>query len=174
MPKLRIIPRLDIKSSCLIKSIRLEGLRKLGQPSDFAKRYYASSADELLFYDCVASLYGRNNLLQIIEQTAAEIFIPLTVGGGIVSIDEAQKSFPRSGADKITINSGAIKNKYLISELANKFGSQAIVVEIQAQKTVITPGKHCMRMVESIQALMLLNGQKRRKNWALVKFCSLQ
>ena len=133
MPKLRIIPRLDIKSSCLIKSIRFEGLRKLGQPSDFAKRYYASGADELLFYDCVASLYGRNSLLQIIEQTAAEIFIPLTVGGGIVSIDEAQKVF-RSGADKITINSGAIKNKYLISELANKFGSQAIVVEIQAQK----------------------------------------
>lgn len=133
MPKLRIIPRLDIKSSCLIKSIRLEGLRKLGQPSDFAKRYYASGADELLFYDCVASLYGRNSLLQIIEQTAAEIFIPLTVGGGIVSIDEAQKVF-RSGADKITINSGAIKNKYLISELASKFGSQAIVVEIQAQK----------------------------------------
>ena len=133
MPKLRIIPRLDIKNSNLIKSIRLEGLRKLGLPGDFSERYYASGADELLFNDCVASLYGRNSLLEIIEATAANIFIPLTVGGGIVSIDEAQKVF-RSGADKISINSGAIKNKHLISELANKFGSQAVVVEIQAKK----------------------------------------
>ena len=87
-----------------------------------------------MFNDCVASLYGRNSLLQIIEQTATEIFIPLTVGGGIVSVDEAQKIF-RSGADKISINTGAIKNKFLISDLANKFGSQAVVVEIQAQKS---------------------------------------
>ena len=87
-----------------------------------------------MFNDCVASLEGRNSLLQIIEQTATEISIPLTVGGGIVSVDEAQKIF-RSGADKISINTGAIKNKFLISDLANKFGSQAVVVEIQAQKS---------------------------------------
>ena len=108
MAKLRIIPRLDIKSSNLIKSIRLEGLRKLGSPSEFAERYYTSGADELLFNDCVASLYGRNSLLDIIAKTAANIFIPLTVGGGIVSIEAAQKVF-RAGADKISLNSGAIK-----------------------------------------------------------------
>lgn len=133
MPKLRVIPRLDIKNSNLIKSIRLEGLRKLGPPSEFAERYYVSGADELLFNDCVASLYGRNSLLDIITETAANIFIPLTVGGGIISIEEARKVF-RSGADKISLNSGAIKNKYLISELAHKFGTQAIVVEVQAKK----------------------------------------
>ena len=135
MPKLRIIPRLDIKSSNLIKSIRLEGLRKLGSPSDFAERYYTSGADELLFNDCVASLYGRNSLLDIIAQTATNIFIPLTVGGGIVSVEAAQKVF-RAGADKISLNSGAIKNKHLISELAHKFGTQAVVVEIQAKKNL--------------------------------------
>ena len=133
MPKLRVIPRLDIKSSNLIKSVRLEGLRKLGPPSDFAERYYETGADELLFSDCVASLYGRNSLLEIIEQTAANIFIPLTVGGGIVSIEEAQKVF-RSGADKISLNSGAIRDTTLIHALASKFGSQAVVVEIQAKK----------------------------------------
>ena len=135
MPKLRIIPRLDIKSSNLIKSIRLEGLRKLGTPSEFAERYYTSGADELLFNDCVASLYGRNSLLDIIATTAENIFIPLTVGGGIASVEAAQKVF-RAGADKISLNSGAIKNKYLISELAHKFGTQAVVVEIQAKKNL--------------------------------------
>ena len=88
MAKIRVIPRLDIKNSNLIKSIRLEGLRKLGSPVDFAKKYYENGADELLFNDCVASLYGRNSLLKIIEETAENIFIPLTVGGGITSIEE--------------------------------------------------------------------------------------
>lgn len=137
MPKLRIIPRLDIKSSNLIKSIRFEGLRKLGSPGDFAERYYTAGADELLFNDCVASLYGRNSLLDIIAETATNIFIPLTVGGGIISVEAAQNVF-RAGADKISINSGAIKNKYLISELAHKFGTQAVVVEIQAKKNIGT------------------------------------
>ncbi|MDB0013874.1 imidazole glycerol phosphate synthase cyclase subunit [Alphaproteobacteria bacterium] len=134
MAKIRVIPRLDIKNSNLIKSIRLEGLRKLGSPVDFAKKYYENGADELLFNDCVASLYGRNSLLKIIEETAENIFIPLTVGGGITSIEEAQNIF-RSGADKISLNSGAIKKNCLISDLAEKFGSQAVVVEIQAKQS---------------------------------------
>ena len=133
MPKLRVIPRLDIKSSFLIKSVRLEGLRKLGSPGEFAEKYYGSGADELLFNDCVASLYGRNSLLDIVAETASNIFIPLTVGGGIVSVEEAQKLF-RSGADKVSLNSGAIKNEFLISRLADIFGSQAVVVEIQAKR----------------------------------------
>tara|TARA_B100001093_G_scaffold387949_1_gene374014 strand:- start:4121 stop:4879 length:759 start_codon:yes stop_codon:yes gene_type:complete len=132
MAKIRVIPRLDIKNANLIKSIRLEGLRKLGSPVDFAKNYYEDGADELLFNDCVASLYGRNSLLKIIEATATNIFIPLTVGGGITSVEEAQKVF-RSGADKISINSGAIKDNNLISDLSKKFGSQAVVIEIQAK-----------------------------------------
>ena len=133
MPKVRIIPRLDIKGPNLIKSIRLEGLRKLGPPNGFAEKYYQDGADELLFVDCVASLYGRNSLLEIISRTASNIFIPLTVGGGIISVEEAQKVF-RAGADKICLNSGAIRNEYLVSELAQKFGSQAVVVEIQAKR----------------------------------------
>ena len=132
MSKLRVIPRLDIKSSYLIKSVQLEGLKKLGPPEEFAKKYYEAGADELLFNDCVASLYGRNSLLEIIEKTAEHIFIPLTVGGGIVSVADAQHLF-RSGADKVSLNSGAIRDPNLINELALKFGSQAVVVEIQAK-----------------------------------------
>ena len=133
MSKLRLIPRLDIKGSNLVKSIRLEGLRKIGPPGCFAEMYYSSGADELLFNDCVASLYARNSLLEIISETASNIFIPLTVGGGITSTEKA-KAILRSGADKISLNSGALMNEYLISELALKFGSQAVVVEIQAKK----------------------------------------
>ena len=133
MPKLRVIPRLDIKSSFLIKSVRLEGLRKLGSPGEFAEKYYRSGADELLFNDCVASLYGRNSLLDIVAETASNIFIPLTVGGGIVSVEEAQKLF-RSGADKVSLNSGAIKNEFLISTLADIFGSQAVVVRFKQRE----------------------------------------
>lgn len=130
----RIIPRLDIKNQFLIKSIQLEGLRKIGHPNDYALKYYAEGADELLFNDCVASLYGRNSILDTISETARDVFIPLTVSGGILSIEEAQRVF-RAGADKICVNSGAIRDKYFISRLAEKFGSSSVVVEIQAKRT---------------------------------------
>ena len=96
-PNIRVIPRLDIKNKFLIKSIQLEGLRKIGRPNDYALKYYLEGADELLFNDCVASLYGRNSILDTISETAKDVFIPLTVSGGILSVEEAQRVF-RAGA----------------------------------------------------------------------------
>ena len=130
---MRIISRLDIKGSNLIKGIQLEGLRVIGDPNFYAKKYFDDGADELILIDCVASLYGRNNLFDIIKKASNEIFIPITVGGGIRSIEDAEKLF-MNGADKIAINSKAIVNPEIINMLAKNFGSQAVVSSIQAKR----------------------------------------
>ena len=127
----RIIPRLDVKGANLVKGIHLEGLRVLGKPELFARRYYEQGADELLFMDVVASLYGRNSLLELIERIANEIFIPLVVGGGLRSLDDI-RSVLRVGADKVTLNTAAVRRPGLISEAAMRFGSSTIVVSIEA------------------------------------------
>lgn len=129
----RIIARLDIKGPNLVKGIHLEGLRVLGKPEDFAGYYYESGADELLYMDVVASLYNRNSLHHIISKTAAEIFIPLTVGGGLRAIDDIRKVL-RAGADKVSLNTAAIKNPNLIKEAAEIFGSSTITISIEAIK----------------------------------------
>jgi cyclase len=134
MPNIRIIPRLDIKGPNLVKGIHLEGLRVLGKPEVFAKYYYESGADELFFQDTVASLYGRNSLHEIITKTAKEIFIPLTVGGGLRTIDDIN-SVLRSGADKVAINTAAVNNPNFISDAASKFGSSTIVVALEVIKS---------------------------------------
>lgn len=131
---MRIIARLDVKNSNLIKSINLEGLKVIGDPNTFAKNYYEDGADELIFMDLVASLYNRNSLHDIIKKASENIFIPFTVGGGIRSVDDALKIFD-SGADKIAINTAAVKNPELINNLAKRFGSQAVVISIEAKKT---------------------------------------
>lgn len=138
MSNLRIIPRLDIKGSNLIKGIRLEGLRVIGDPQEHAIRYYEAGADELVYMDIVASLYGRNNLSDIISRAAKNVFIPITVGGGIRSVDDAQLIL-RSGADKVAINTAAIARPELITEVAHRFGSQAMVLSIEAKQ--VGPGK---------------------------------
>lgn len=130
---IRIIPRLDIKGSNLVKGIHLEGLRVLGKPEHFAKHYYEQGADELIYMDIVASLYGRNSLLHIIEKTSKEIFIPLTVGGGLRTIEDIQKIL-HAGADKVALNTAAIQNPELVQEVACRFGSSTIVVSIEAMK----------------------------------------
>ncbi|KPA16157.1 imidazole glycerol phosphate synthase subunit HisF [Candidatus Magnetomorum sp. HK-1] len=130
---IRIIPRLDIKGPNLVKGIHFEGLRVLGKPENFAKFYYENSADELIFIDVVASLYGRNSLLDIITKTSKDIFIPLSVGGGIRSIDDI-KNVLRAGADKAVINTAAINNPELIKKASTKFGSSTIVISIEAIK----------------------------------------
>jgi cyclase len=103
----RIIPRLDIKGPNLVKGIHLEGLRVLGKPERFARYYYEQGADELIYMDVVASLYGRNSLLHMIERTSTEIFIPLTVGGGLRTIDDI-RTVLLAGADKVSLNTAAI------------------------------------------------------------------
>jgi len=133
MPQIRLIARLDVKGKNLIKSVHLEGLRVIGDPNVYALKYYEDGADEILYIDTVASLYGRNNLSHIVEQTANNVFIPITVGGGIRSVDDAKKLFS-SGADKVAINTAAVERPELISEIANIFGSQAIVLSIAAKK----------------------------------------
>ena len=132
MKKPRIIARLDIKGDNVVKGIRFEGLRIMGNPNDLAKQYYSDAADEIIYIDTVASLYGRNNVLDVVKNASNSIFIPMTVGGGVRSLKDAEKLL-ESGADKIAINTGIIKNKELIKVLAKKIGSQALVISIHAK-----------------------------------------
>jgi imidazole glycerol-phosphate synthase subunit HisF len=129
----RIIPRLDIKGPNLVKGIHLEGLRVLGDPAEFARYYYENGADELIYQDVVASLYERNSLHDIISRTAKQVFIPITVGGGLRTIDDI-KNVLRAGADKVSLNTAAIKNPELIRQASLRFGSSTIVVAIEAIK----------------------------------------
>jgi len=138
MKRIRLIPRLDIKGPNLIKGIHLEGLRVIGDPQEHARRYYEAGADELLYVDVVASLYGRNSLHDIVKRAAQDVFVPLTVTGGIRSVDDV-RNILRSGADKIGINTAAAKRPELIREVAQKFGSQCMVLSIEAKK--MAPGR---------------------------------
>ncbi len=133
MSNIRLIPRLDIKGPNLVKGIHLEGLRVMGDPQEFAVGYYQDGADELLYMDIVASLYGRNNLSDIVKKTVKNVFIPLTVGGGIRSVEDARHIL-RSGADKVAINTAAINRPELITEISNKFGAQCLVLSIEAKE----------------------------------------
>ncbi len=133
MRNLRLIARLDIKGPNLIKGIHLEGLRVLGNPNEFAMDYYKQGIDELIYMDCVASLYGRNHLSEIIKAAAKNIFVPMTVGGGIRSIDDAREIL-RSGADKVAINTAAVATPDLIKDISRRLGSQCMVLSIEAKK----------------------------------------
>jgi len=138
MSNVRLIARLDIKGPNLIKGIQLEGLRVLGDPNEFARRYYEDGADEILYMDVVASLYGRDNLVKVISHTTQAVFIPLTAGGGVRSIDDV-KELLRAGADKVAINTAAVKDPGLITRVAHRFGSQCMVLSIEAKR--VGPGK---------------------------------
>lgn len=133
MQPVRIISRLDIKSPNVVKGIQLEGLRVIGPPGELARRYYEQGIDEIVFMDIVASLYGRNNILSVVEEAARDIFVPMTVGGGIRSLDDI-KAILRSGADKVAINTAAHARPEFLSEAANVFGSQCIVLSVEAKK----------------------------------------
>ena len=129
----RLIARLDIKGPNLIKGIHLEGLRVIGSPQEHALKYYQQGADELIYMDCVASLYGRNHLGDIISLAARDIFVPMTVGGGIRSVDDATQIL-RAGADKVAVNTAALANPALISNIAKRFGSQCMVLSVEAKQ----------------------------------------
>lgn len=138
MTNVRLIARLDIKGPNLIKGIHLEGLRVVGKPKDFAQAYYEAGIDEILYMDIVASLYNRNGLHDIVREAAAEAFIPMTVGGGVRSVDDARALF-RSGADKVAVNTAVVSEPALITRMAKQFGSQAIVLSIEAKQ--MAPGR---------------------------------
>lgn len=129
MRNLRIIPRLDIKGPNLVKGINLEGLRIMGDPQLFAEKYYLDGADEIIYIDSVASLYGRNNLKEVVNKAARKISIPLTVGGGLRTIDDI-KQILNSGADKVAINTEAVSNPEFIKKCVSYFGSSTIVLSI--------------------------------------------
>ena len=130
---IRIIPRLDIKNGQLIKGINLEGLRVLGDPNDFSKKYFKTGADEICYVDNVATLYGTINLLKFVKNTCRDVYIPLTVGGGIRSIKNIEDML-KSGADKVGLNSAAILRPKFINEASRSFGSSTITVMIETVK----------------------------------------
>lgn len=134
MRNARLIARLDVKGPNLIKGIHLEGLRVIGDPQTYARRYYEQGADELVYIDIVASLYGRNSLGDIVARTARDVFVPLTVGGGLRSVDDV-RAMLRAGADKVAINTAAIRRPELITEVAQTFGSQCMVLGIEAKRS---------------------------------------
>ena len=129
----RIIARLEIKSNNVVKGIKMEGLRKIGNPELLAEKYFEDGADELILSDIVASLYNRNHLYDLVSKICKKINIPIAVGGGIRSFDDALQLL-KSGADKITINTHAVTNRNLIKECAEKLGSQCVILEIHAKR----------------------------------------
>jgi len=129
---LRLVARLDVKGPNVVKGVQMEGLRVVGNPAELARRY-AEDADELLYIDTVASLYGRNQLCELLEKTCEEVFIPITVGGGIKTRADVKRLLD-SGADKVAINTAALSNPQLIRECADYYGSQAIVVSVDAKR----------------------------------------
>ena len=138
MSNVRLIARLDVKGPNLIKGVHLEGLRVLGAPHEFARRYYEQGADELIYIDIVASLYGRSKLTEIVRSAAHDVFVPITVGGGIRTVDDVRELL-RAGADKVAVNTAAVRRPALLTEIARRFGSQCVVLSIEAKEQ--TPGR---------------------------------
>ena len=129
----RIIPCLDVKNGRVVKGTNFEGLTDVSSPVELAKFYSAHGADELVFYDIAASAEGRNLFTDILKETAKNVFIPLTVGGGINTLDDFDRVL-KCGADKVSVNSGAIKNPSLVYEAAKKYGSQCVVLSADVKR----------------------------------------
>ena len=157
MRNIRVIARLDVKGPDVINTVQLEGLRKVGSPNDLAKNYYNQGADELLIIDQVASLYQRDHLVELIKIFTKEIFIPITVGGGIKSVDDARLLL-RSGADKVAINTAAVSDPNLISQLAKEFGKQCVVISIPC------------KMVENKKWEVYMNGGRDKTGLEVFKW----
>ncbi|MBN9048431.1 MAG: imidazole glycerol phosphate synthase subunit HisF [Rhizobiales bacterium] len=133
MQTVRLIARLDVKAPNLIKGVQLEGLRVIGDPHEYAHKYYLGGIDEIIYMDIVASLYQRNSLTEVIKRTCRDVFVPVTVGGGIASVD-AVREVLRFGADKVAINTAATKRPELITEVSRRFGAQCMVLSIEAKR----------------------------------------
>ncbi|HAS78407.1 MAG TPA: imidazole glycerol phosphate synthase subunit HisF [Ruminococcus sp.] len=129
----RIIPCLDVRNGKVVKGVNFEGVKDVGDPVAYAEEYNRQGADELVFYDITASYEGRGVFLDVVRETAKKVFVPLTVGGGISTVDDFRETL-RAGADKVSINSSAVKNPQLIKDAADIFGSQCVVVGIDAKR----------------------------------------
>ena len=133
MLKFRLIARLDIKAPNLVKTVRLEGLRIVGDPAEYAARYDAEGIDEILYMDVVASLYRRNSLHDLVSRTAEDVFCPMTVGGGVRSVADAV-ALLKAGADSVAVNTAAIERPELITEIARHIGSQSVTLQLDAKR----------------------------------------
>jgi cyclase len=133
MKKIRVIARIDINNDSVVKGRCLEGLKKIGNPQEMSTRYYKNGIDEIIFLDAVASLYDRNSLISILRQASKNIFVPITIGGGIKTIQDIKDALS-GGADKVAINSMAINDISFIKKAVERFGSQAIVGSVVARK----------------------------------------
>ena len=129
----RVIAKIDVKSSFVIKGVNFEGMRKIGNAKFFAKKYFKAGADELIINDVNASLFGRSTALNLLKSCCKDIFIPVTLAGGLKNINDVTRAL-ESGADKVAINSAAVKNKSIIKDVAQMFGSQALIISINAKK----------------------------------------
>ena len=129
----RIIPCLDVRNGKVVKGVNFQGIQDVGDPVECAAEYNRQGADELVFYDITASHEGRGVILDVVRRAAQQVFVPLTVGGGISTIDDFRETL-RAGADKVSINSSAVKNPTLIAEAADIFGSQCVVVGVDAKR----------------------------------------
>jgi cyclase len=129
----RLIARLDIKNGIVIKGIHLEGQRRIGDPIELARKYYAQAVDEILMMDSVASLYGRSNLFHMISEACKTVFVPITMGGGIRTVNDVEKALA-AGADKVAVNSALINNSRLAEDIASVYGSQCLVGSIEAKR----------------------------------------
>ncbi len=131
---IRVIPCLDVDNGRVVKGVNFQNLRDAGDPVELAARYYAQGADELTFLDVTATVEGRGTLLETVQRTAEQVFIPLTVGGGVRSVDDVA-SLLAHGADKIGVNSAAIARPALLGEIADRFGSQVLVLSLDVKRS---------------------------------------
>ncbi len=148
----RIIPCLDVtldeKGATVVKGVHFVNLREAGDPVELAKRYNEEGADELVFLDITASAYGRETMVDVVERTAEQVFIPLTVGGGIKSLEDINRMLS-AGADKVAINTAAVKNPKLVKDGAEIFGSQCIVIAIDCRRNYDLSSKSAEHIIEA-------------------------
>ena len=169
MLKVRIIPCLDVKDGRVVKGINFKNLKDAGDPVLAAQAYDEAGADEICFLDIAATLENRDVTIDLVRKTAEKCFIPITVGGGVKTIEDIRQLL-LNGADKVSFNSAAIKNPDIISSAANKFGSQCIVVAIDAKKQKIILGKFFLMEEQRKQELMLFLLQRICRKGVLVKY----
>ena len=151
MVKKRVIPCLDVAGGRVVKGVRFEGLRDVGDPVELATRYSELGADELVFLDVTASIEGRSPMLELVERASAELEIPFTVGGGIAALEDA-RGLLRAGADKVAVNKAAVDDPALLTALADEFGAQAVVCAIDARGgEVVTHGGREARGLDAVE-----------------------
>ena len=171
----RVIPCLDVHDGAVTRGVQFGraeegGLRNVGDPVELAVRYDEQGADEMVFFDITASAHGRDTMVDVMERVASRCFMPLTVGGGVRAVDD-MCTMLKAGADKISINSAALAKPELIREGAEKFGSQCIVVSVDAKKPVTVNGACFLTAVERRSGWMLLSGPSRQLNWGPGRSC---